>query len=134
MNLKQARSLKGVAQKDLAKSIGVAQSHISCIEHGRYFPTQQTRTKIEKALGVEVDWIQVRLEGKKSLPYIPKGYVPGEVDVLAAIYHYIDPAGPEERIRRFLFIKSFMNEYEKALKIRQKPKKASMLGRRRRNR
>jgi transcriptional regulator with XRE-family HTH domain len=54
-NLRTARERKGISQKDLAESIGVAKSTYSLYESGNREPNVQTIKKIADALNVSAD-------------------------------------------------------------------------------
>ena len=52
--VKMLRITKGISQTELAKQIGVTQTHLSNIENGKNYPNSETIEKIAKGLGVEV--------------------------------------------------------------------------------
>lgn len=54
-NLKMARERKGLSQKDIAESIGVAKSTYSLYESGNREPNVQTIKKIADILNVSAD-------------------------------------------------------------------------------
>ena len=54
-NLKIARERKGISQKDMAESIGVAKSTYSLYESGNREPNVQTIKKISDILNVSAD-------------------------------------------------------------------------------
>lgn len=54
-NLKKARKQKGLTQKDVAESIGVAKSTYSLYESGGREPNVQTIKKISDTLNVSAD-------------------------------------------------------------------------------
>ena len=54
-NLKIARERKGISQKDMAESIGVAKSTYSLYESGNREPNVQTIKKIADVLNVSAD-------------------------------------------------------------------------------
>lgn len=54
-NLKDARERKGLSQKDVAESIGVAKSTYSLYESGNREPNVQTIKKIADILNVSAD-------------------------------------------------------------------------------
>ena len=54
-NLKTARERKGLSQKDIAESIGVAKSTYSLYESGNREPNVQTIKKIADILSVSAD-------------------------------------------------------------------------------
>ena len=54
-NLKIARERKGISQKDMAESIGVAKSTYSLYESGNREPNVQTIKKIADVLSVSAD-------------------------------------------------------------------------------
>lgn len=54
-NLKAARERKGISQKDMAESIGVAKSTYSLYESGNREPNVQTIKKIADVLNVSAD-------------------------------------------------------------------------------
>nr|DAH82594.1 MAG TPA: Helix-turn-helix XRE-family like protein [Bacteriophage sp.] len=54
-NLKKAREQKGLTQKDVAESIGVAKSTYSLYESGGREPNVQTIKKISDTLNVSAD-------------------------------------------------------------------------------
>lgn len=54
-NLKAARERKGISQKDMAESIGVAKSTYSLYESGNREPNVQTIKKIADILNVSAD-------------------------------------------------------------------------------
>lgn len=54
-NLKTARERKGISQKDLAETIGVAKSTYSLYESGNREPNVQTIKKIADILNVSAD-------------------------------------------------------------------------------
>ena len=54
-NLKMARERKGLSQKDIAESIGVAKSTYSLYESGNREPNVQTIKKIADILSVSAD-------------------------------------------------------------------------------
>ena len=52
--IQQARSAKGMSQKDLAQRINEKQQLVSDYESGRAIPNQQTLIMMEKVLGVKL--------------------------------------------------------------------------------
>lgn len=54
-NLKRIRTLKGISQGDIARSLEVSRGFISTIENGKTNPTLATIAKLAKAVGVSVD-------------------------------------------------------------------------------
>ena len=60
MDLREARSEAGLTQAELAKKAGVKDSTISALEDGKNAARNDTRRRIEKALGVRVNWLQTR--------------------------------------------------------------------------
>ena len=55
-NIKKAREMKGMSQKDFAKKIGVPASNLSNYEKGN-IPTLEKLLKIADAAGVSLDWL-----------------------------------------------------------------------------
>ena len=54
-NLKHIRTLKGISQGDIARSLEVSRGFVSTIESGKTNPTLATIAKLAKAVGVSVD-------------------------------------------------------------------------------
>lgn len=61
MNLKELRKSKKLTYRELSSITGLSRSSIFYIENGYVMPWKRTREKIEKALGVEIDWLTPRL-------------------------------------------------------------------------
>lgn len=57
-NLKITRKSKGLTQKELAELSEIPQGHYSLIERGIYRSNEETRSKIEAAIGTKIDWIE----------------------------------------------------------------------------
>jgi transcriptional regulator with XRE-family HTH domain len=57
MTLKEARLDKLISQRELARLSGVAYSTICRIETGKHKPSELTRAKLAKALGIGVSKI-----------------------------------------------------------------------------
>ncbi len=60
MTLREARQEKGLSQEALAAITGLTQVTVSLIETGKVAPQAATRRRIEKALGVRVNWLQTK--------------------------------------------------------------------------
>ena len=60
MDLREARSQAGLTQAELAEKAGVADVTISTLENGKSAARNDTRRRIEKALGVRVNWLQTK--------------------------------------------------------------------------
>ena len=54
-NLKRIRTVKGITQGDIAKSLGVSRGFVSNLENGKTNPTLATITRVAEALGVTTD-------------------------------------------------------------------------------
>ena len=53
-NLKRLRTVKGISQGDIARTLGVHKGYISNIENGKVNPTLATIAKISKAVGISI--------------------------------------------------------------------------------
>lgn len=121
MLLKQARISQGLTQAQLAELAETTQTVISYIENGRRFPNVATRNKVEAALGMQVDWIETRLQGP-----IREGFEEGESSedrVIKAIYVYIKTAQFIDRPERFKFLRKFLDAFEKNLGAESQPQR-----------
>ena len=58
MTLKQARMMKGITQRDMAKRLNVNQAAISHWERGKTQPLKKYYAKIEAILGVKAGEIE----------------------------------------------------------------------------
>lgn len=54
-NLKRIRTTKGIAQADIARSLGVSRGFVSNVENGKTNPTLATITKLANSVGVSAD-------------------------------------------------------------------------------
>ena len=54
-NLKRLRTVKGISQGDIARTLGVHKGYISNIENGKVNPTLATIVKLAKAIGASND-------------------------------------------------------------------------------
>ena len=54
-SLKRIRTIKGISQGDIARSLEVSRGFISNIENGKTNPTLATIARLAKAVGVSVD-------------------------------------------------------------------------------
>lgn len=115
MKFKQARQLAGMTQVGLAEEAGIPQSHVSNLEQGKFFPQKETREKIEKALGMEIDWIGTRLDGDRKLNFVPDGQVASEAHVMASIANFIKTGHRKDIPGKIKFIRDFIDQYEKKL-------------------
>ena len=52
MKIKAMRRLKRITQQELADSIGISVSQLSCIERGNKYPRQEIILEIADALGI----------------------------------------------------------------------------------
>ena len=71
-DLRTVRKRKKITQMELSKLTGIYQPHLSWIENGRTIPNEETREKIIKALGEEVDFVKTRLKAKRKQTLTPK--------------------------------------------------------------
>jgi transcriptional regulator with XRE-family HTH domain len=60
MDLREARSQAGLTQAELAKKAGLTDVTISTLENGKSTARDNTRRRIELALGVRVNWLRTR--------------------------------------------------------------------------
>jgi transcriptional regulator with XRE-family HTH domain len=120
MNLREARKKAELTQVEVSELAGIPQSHFSSIESGKMFPLGQTRKKIESAIGIPIDWVKTRLQGKRTLTFKPDGHVAGENGVMAAVSEYVQSGQRKERTDRFRFLKDFIKQYERALREDQR--------------
>ncbi len=67
----EARVMRGMTQKALAKKIGTLQPSIARIERGASTPTTTMLLKIAKALGVELELPKFKLAGLSPAPSKP---------------------------------------------------------------
>lgn len=64
--VKMLRICKNIAQTDLAKAIGVTQTHLSNIENGRAGLTMANLIKLHEELGCPISSFFVDIEGKSE--------------------------------------------------------------------
>lgn len=55
LNLKVARTMKDMTQRDLAEAVGVSRQTINAIERGDYYPSVKLCIEICKVLGKTLD-------------------------------------------------------------------------------
>lgn len=55
LNLKVARTMKDMTQKDLAEAVGVSRQTMNAIERGDYYPSVKLCIEICKVLGKTLD-------------------------------------------------------------------------------
>jgi transcriptional regulator with XRE-family HTH domain len=67
MRLIEARLRNGLKQFDLQKLSGIHQSRISFIERGEIDPRIDEQDRLERALGLKVDWHRTKTLGKKPI-------------------------------------------------------------------
>ena len=58
MKIKMARRHRFLTQVELAKRMGICQSHISLYENGQKYPWPQTLEKIAKALEMDIEYFK----------------------------------------------------------------------------
>ena len=91
--LRVARIQANTTQQQLAEAAGISQTAISKIEKGQFLPTGDVRERIDKFLGVGVDWMGMRLQEEKTLgcgPWEEKSTP--EDNLLRALYIYFKSA------------------------------------------
>jgi len=113
MILAEIRMRKFMTQTELSELTGLSQTQLSKIESGYVFPFQSTRSKIEDALGQQVDWIKTRMQ---------KPFTMGSMDMESAedmicreISNYIKMGQVIERPERCKFLHQFLKQFEKQL-------------------
>lgn len=55
------RVAQGIKQKDLAKELGISDSHLCLLEHGKRMPSAELLNAIQKGLNMEI-YATVKLE------------------------------------------------------------------------
>jgi transcriptional regulator with XRE-family HTH domain len=119
MNFKQARSLAGISQVEIAEKIRTSQAAISKIEKGLTFPRNETREKIEAILG-EIDWLSTRLSGMDTSRFRSneesRPENGPEESIMAYIHDFVKSGGkPSEWAVRCTFLRKFIDQFEKTL-------------------
>ncbi|WP_439132518.1 helix-turn-helix domain-containing protein [Polaribacter sp.] len=68
ISIKNARILKNLSQKELAKKIGISNINLSLIENDKANPSIDTLTKISKVLDIPIAYILVLGLDEKCFP------------------------------------------------------------------
>ncbi|MBN1253796.1 MAG: helix-turn-helix transcriptional regulator [Deltaproteobacteria bacterium] len=114
MDLREARSEAGLTQNELAKKAGVTDATISALENGKSAARNNTRRRIEKALGVHVNWLQTR-----GLPTYQHGEMASwesvEQDFRKTLYG-IKSLQKNERVEFIKLAKEYLAEFKEDLK------------------
>ena len=114
MDLREARSEAGLKQAELAKKAGVTNVTISTFEDGKKAARSNTRRRIEKALGVPVNWLQTR-----GLPTYQHGEMTSwesvEQDFRKTLYG-IKSLPKNERVEFITLAKEYLAEFKEDLK------------------
>ena len=108
------RKIKGLSQKQLSIAVGLERSELSRIENGTVIPHNSTREKIEKELGVKIDWVKMRMQGHFSVDFLENESP--EERVSRDIVRYIKSGQLSERKRRFTYLRKFITHLEKSIK------------------
>jgi len=56
LSVKQARTMKGLTQLQVARATGLTQTTMSLIEKGKVFPRTSTQEKLKALLGTDIDF------------------------------------------------------------------------------
>jgi transcriptional regulator with XRE-family HTH domain len=114
MDLREARSEAGLTQAELAKKAGLMDVTISTLENGKSAARNDTRRRIEKALGVRVNWLQTR-----GLRTYQQGEITGwesvEQDFRKTLYG-IKSLQKNERVEFITLAKEYLAEFKEDLK------------------
>ena len=68
-DLKSVREAKKLTQIDLSEISGLHQSHIAKIENGQLLPNAQTRRRLERLLGSEINWLTTLAQDRGHIGY-----------------------------------------------------------------
>ena len=77
--IKEARELAGLSQKELAEKIGVAPNTFHGYESGKHDPKSNLLADIARVCGVSVDFL-LGLEEKEDAPMLPEESTGAKVD------------------------------------------------------
>jgi len=114
MNLRKARSQAGLTQAELAKKAGVTDVTISTLENGKSAARNDTRRRIEMALGVRVNWLKT-----KGLRTYQQGEMTSwesvEQDFRKTLYG-INSLQKDERVEFIKLAREYLAEFKEDLK------------------
>lgn len=113
MTLAEARQRKNMTQNQLAELTDMTQTQLSRIESGWCFPFQSSREKINKVLGVEVDYVSTRLQKPCH-----RGFMENETEedtIYRTITTYIKSGQMADRPIRFKVIEQFIIQLRQQL-------------------
>lgn len=70
--LREARTRKGISQRDLAETLGFSSPYISDIEHGRRHPfSDDTLVKLSPMLGVSLERLRHAAQVSRGVFHLP---------------------------------------------------------------
>jgi transcriptional regulator with XRE-family HTH domain len=114
MDLREARLEAGLTQVELAKKAGVTDVTISTLENGKSTARDDTRRRIEIALGVRVNWLKT-----KGLQTYQQGEMTSwesvEQDFRKTLYG-INSLQKDERVEFMKLAKEYLAEFREDLK------------------
>ena len=118
MDLKTARKIAGLTQSALAKQIGLSQAAVSQIELGLFWPHDETLTKIQSVLGMEIDFVLNRFDCVEEDLFPMQRYknIKKTDKIKQRISNFILSDGSQEGVAsRFKFLRQFLNQFEAVL-------------------
>ncbi len=114
MHLGQARENKRMTQVELAEAAGLSQTQISHIELGKCSPRPTTIRRIEKALGIRVNWLAT-----KGLHRFREGQMTtweAVEQTFRKALHEINGLQQAERLEFVKLAKQYLKDYEDGIK------------------
>ncbi|TSA38048.1 MAG: XRE family transcriptional regulator [Porphyromonadaceae bacterium] len=106
--LLEAKAKRNLTWMEVSAKTGISVTSLSLISRGAVFPRAKNRELINKALGVEIDYIATRIRRPLKNNVLKKECP--EDTVIAALYCYIKSHGTVDN--RFEFLYEFLNKLE----------------------
>lgn len=108
-NIKKAREIAGLSQKQVALELGVSAPTVSDWESGKICPTAKKLARLAQLLGVSTDYLLGRTDEPTPAAGEPLG--PDELEVLN-VYRNLNPVGQHE-LRTLIWFIAGQDRYKK---------------------